>query len=684
MARSTAARRRTAIDMPYSLQLNGTTGYSTHGNVYDKERTDSFSVSFWIRTTDVTAVMVGRLRVAGTLTGWEVANNTTLGVSLNIISTGTNLINTRFASQYMKFNKWVHITFTYNGSSDASGVIGYVNGMPQLMTIVSNSLTTSTLGSGVNFTIGARQGGSTGPVGTMARVRMHNRVLTPTEVADLYYDDKAVAVEGEWLMTDGTGTTLTGTQGGPNGTITTPVWSTSVPSKARRIITNIPYSLAFNAANMSVAIPNTANLTPGTSSFSCALWLNVRAAAAGDHFVLYNSASYALGWVLYRGAGTNNFSVYVKNAAASFTFIDFFAGQTSKFIRIFVTVSAVDSKIRAYRDGKLFGTSTAITAWNITATGTASLGMTAELSTGTIGDYADVSFYKGTVPTDAEVLADYLYGTQAPGCVHRYKFEEGSGTTYADSVAGNTATYFNVAPVWNNSTPSKRRRTLIDIPYSLQMLASSGYSSHGNVYDKEKTDVWSTSFWVNARTGSIQYLVGRYSAIGGWWIRYRSDTNGIEFIMQGNTGAGGSGSISVTFGALPNIGGWNHVVVAVASTKNQTRCYANGIMQVAQINIDTLVAPVLGNPVAFSLGTNAGISGLIGKMTCVRMHNRVLTAAEAKDLYYDDKAVAVDGEWLMTDGSGTTLTGTQGGPNGTITTPVWSTDTPSKKRATAP
>ena len=229
-------------------------------------------------------------------------------------------------------------------------------------------------------------------------------------------------------------------------------------SARRKAVVHIPWALNFQASNCGVAIPNTANLTPGTSSFSVATWLNASADPAGDHFVGYNSPSYAAGWLLARGA-PNSLIVYVKSGGPSATFANFFAGRKGRYVRVFVTFSSVDYKVRAYRDGVLFGTSAAITAWDITATGTAHMGLTAELSAGTTGLQTDVSFYKGTVPTDAQVADDYFENIQAPNCVHRYKFEAGSGTTYVDSIAGNTAAFFNVAPTWTTDSPGKSRTT---------------------------------------------------------------------------------------------------------------------------------------------------------------------------------------------------------------------------------
>ena len=66
-----------------------------------------------------------------------------------------------------------------------------------------------------------------------------------------------------------------------------------------------------------------------------------------------------------------------------------------------------------------------------------------------------------------------------------------------------------------------------------------------------------------------------------------------------------------------------------------------------------------------------------------------MTAAQVADLYYDDQKLfgpTLTREYLFTDGTGTTLTETVGGYNGTLasTTYVnWSSDSPRKAKTTA-
>lgn len=235
MARDTSARRLAVLEMPYAIRMNGTTGYSDHGNAYAKERTDSWSVSLWVRAEadPGTRYLVSKRKNGAPFTGWslELTANV-LGVVLTASGAATYL--------YGKISRpisqgWNHVVFTYAGTSLASGCVFYLNGVPfALTTITSNNLAATIVDATTTFRIGApSDGGVTVFKGLESRVRMHSRVLTAAEVLDLYYDDRAVAVEGEWLMTDGSGPTLTGTRGATNGTIVAPTWTTDTPSHAR-------------------------------------------------------------------------------------------------------------------------------------------------------------------------------------------------------------------------------------------------------------------------------------------------------------------------------------------------------------------------------------------------------------------------------------------------------------------
>lgn len=232
--------RRATGFTPYSLTANLASGHATMTDIFDKERTDSFSTSMWLNISNETCCPMSHLRVAGTVTGWEWQYTANTGLDFLLLSTATNGVRRRIAMGVFKPGVWQHVVFTYDGSSTSAGILCYVDGVLVTSTSVLDNLTTSTLGGGVNATLGGRSGGSTQLRGQYAVARLHSRVLTAAEVSEMYNSNIAVAVSYEWLMTDGSGTTLTASVGGVNGTITTPVWSaTLVPRPLRTSVATV-------------------------------------------------------------------------------------------------------------------------------------------------------------------------------------------------------------------------------------------------------------------------------------------------------------------------------------------------------------------------------------------------------------------------------------------------------------
>lgn len=236
-SRSAAARRRSVIEMPYALTVNGSTGYSDHGNVYNKLRTDAFSVSGWVKLVDNSVFRFIACKRSNTapFTGWSFGAYIGGGLAFQMVAnSAANHLYAQSSLNTLKLNEWMHVVATYAGTSLVSGVKLYANGLP--LTVVSGA---DTLGSAIltntdPFRIGAQSAGAAAVWnGGVDRIRMHSRVLTAAEVLDLYNGEVDAAPDGAALMTDGSGPTLTGTGTMPNGTITTPVWTTNTPMHAR-------------------------------------------------------------------------------------------------------------------------------------------------------------------------------------------------------------------------------------------------------------------------------------------------------------------------------------------------------------------------------------------------------------------------------------------------------------------
>jgi hypothetical protein len=130
----------------------------------------------------------------------------------NSVWAGTNSI-----SSIMDLNKWTHIVFTCNSTEQKI----YKNGVLINTGTTNKAVFASTVFAAMSYSVGAFRG-------NIAKMRVWSRVLGDAEVARVYNDTvDRTGLVGEWLMAEGTGTTLTDTSGsGNNLTLTNgPLWA---------------------------------------------------------------------------------------------------------------------------------------------------------------------------------------------------------------------------------------------------------------------------------------------------------------------------------------------------------------------------------------------------------------------------------------------------------------------------
>jgi len=157
------------------------------GNVFNFERTDSFSVSAWVKrnTSGTSDFIAGNEDFLGTNTGWAfdiaAADQATVELSAgagNSCSARASIGNSDTGSAH-------HYVMTYNGTSDVSGIKIYVDGVSKTLTTVSNNLVSSITTTGA-FRLGLTNDNSADLDGYIDEVGIWTKVLTQTEVSDLY------------------------------------------------------------------------------------------------------------------------------------------------------------------------------------------------------------------------------------------------------------------------------------------------------------------------------------------------------------------------------------------------------------------------------------------------------------------------------------------------------------------
>lgn len=176
-----------------AMQFNGSTGKLVGGaGDFSFERTNSFSISFWINFDAVPStfqVLMNKQEASPGRRGWTIRNGGAGDrekLRFDLTNTdGSNLIAVQTNNNVFTAD-WTHVLITYDGSSDASGINIYVDNVSQPWSAITNSLS-GTIISTANFALGARDvdnGGFTD--GLMDQVRLYNRILTADERSYLF------------------------------------------------------------------------------------------------------------------------------------------------------------------------------------------------------------------------------------------------------------------------------------------------------------------------------------------------------------------------------------------------------------------------------------------------------------------------------------------------------------------
>jgi len=195
-------------------------GGNDHVNIGDvpelsPERTDSFSVSAWIKQNPsdpwlANHAVVSKQLSSGNLTGW-LLNIGNAGFIFKLVADSSNYIDVT-AGGGINSGGWTHIAATYDGSSLASGVSMYINNVLQLNIVVSDTLASGSTITTTPAQIGIRDSIASDYVGWIDDVSFYNEELSGLDVdiifnngapGDLNTDLDDGYLAGYWKMGDG-------------------------------------------------------------------------------------------------------------------------------------------------------------------------------------------------------------------------------------------------------------------------------------------------------------------------------------------------------------------------------------------------------------------------------------------------------------------------------------------------
>jgi Concanavalin A-like lectin/glucanases superfamily len=176
----------------------------------DFERTDAFSIDAWILTSETTLnhFIVANRQLNAPFKGYALmidngetpkcyANDPTPAGAgwLQFLLDGSDTSNCPrdhalivYGSTALNDGQWHHVAANYDGSSSASGMRLYVDGILETgVLVLDDNLGTNSVLSSDPFSIGAGSGNGPQPFqGEIDEVEVFNRVLTDQEVADIF------------------------------------------------------------------------------------------------------------------------------------------------------------------------------------------------------------------------------------------------------------------------------------------------------------------------------------------------------------------------------------------------------------------------------------------------------------------------------------------------------------------
>ncbi len=489
-------------------------------------------------------------------------------------------------------------------------------------------------------------------LGSIDEARAYNRVLTATEIWNLYQagggtrvnsaDSQGDALErglsGYWKLDDGSGTSATdASTKGNNGTLTNgPTWATG----------QVGGATTFDGSNDYITIPNS-NDFAYNQDFSVSVWAKIPATqndtAAVDNSLIEkwsNAGGYPYvirlrnqTWGTVPERGTVAFARYDGTNAPSISS----SITVNDNVWHLITATKQGSTLAFYVDGVRQGSTTDTTTGTTTNASPICLGMRCSTAKYLTGSLDEVRIYNhGLSPSEVAKL----YKTTAPD--NPDSGLKGYWSFNGPDVSGTTA--YDLSGQGNNGTLTSGPTPIIGkVGQGMNFNGTGQYMSIpdpvSGVLDFG-TGSFSVSVWGFHRdftyprtTFAFQksnqcYVGGR----PGWDIGHTYSADGIDVCLNDGTNVVRSAT-TLDIGSRPTdfINRWIHAIIVFDRSAGRTKYYINGVKQVNEQDISTVTGSI-DNTAGLLMGNLYGwtVDGIHDE---VRIYNRALSATEVTNLY---------------------------------------------------
>ncbi|WKZ24658.1 MAG: prepilin-type N-terminal cleavage/methylation domain-containing protein [Patescibacteria group bacterium] len=167
-----------------SIVFDGVNDYINLSNQIQFDRTDAFTLSSWVLVKSTNSQIINNEN--GSYRGYQFA----ISSNGNLTFFFRNTVNTNFIGvrdvDISELNKFLFVSVSYDGSSDASGVKLYINSILKDNVVVGNNLTDTTISNETTW-MGKRRPATQGSLnGNIYQTSIYNRELTASEILQNY------------------------------------------------------------------------------------------------------------------------------------------------------------------------------------------------------------------------------------------------------------------------------------------------------------------------------------------------------------------------------------------------------------------------------------------------------------------------------------------------------------------
>ncbi len=605
-----------------AVTFDGTNDYINVPYSASKSVTGLMTLAGWIKTQTVSG---GLKCVMSTDTTGNGLSNYWLGIENGNLVFGfwasSAFRTVKTTTSPVSIGEWYHVAATFNDSTNT--VLLYVNGA----LVQTGSLTYSPTTETADLLIG-RSIDNEYWNGSLDDLRIYPKVLTLAEVAELY------GLVGHWKLDETSGATAADSSGvGNPGAVTgTATWGSAVRANG--------FTANYTNGQDYIEIANSSSLqNVQEDSYSLAAWFKpttLPPGVDGD-----NTGSYAIlaksGWHLgltYHNTGTLFLEHWTGTTPSWNGAGAYFYNAPGKWYHLVGVVDRDAGTIKFYLNGVLVNTST-FTAGSATyeyGTEPFRIGV-ANPYNGTWGHAAngvidDVRIYNRAI--DAEEIAKVY------GLVGRWKLDETSGTTAADSSGlGNSGTLTN-GPTWTTSGVYDGGLTFDGTDDKVVV----NNKQHFQLYED-----FSCAGWVKLTntTTAWRSVVGKGS-------NYYLETYGDQVYFGYYDGSAWK-EVSTSSGTL-KAGKWYHVAGSFDNTANTLKIYVDGALKSSAAATTTPASS--SDKLQIGAAYDSASQFFPGTLDDVRVYNRALTASEPAEMY------GMMGHWKLDETSGTTAADSSG------------------------